>query len=152
MLYHSIFFSNLRVLIKDFVKVMWSLYWQRIREIPFQSLAVAHELSIDAGKGSQRIQIPLHTLQPAFFPMGCCFQWTAPLLSDEEKWFKSHLICVVSIQKESNLIYCSSNGWNTTLLNVIKNLISAPSPNKSIGNMVVTHPEKENEAVIFQYN
>lgn len=87
-----------------------------------------------------------------FFPMGCCFQWTVPLLSDEEKLFKSHLISVVSIQKESNLIYCSSNGWNTTLLNVIKNLISAPSPNKSIGNMVLTDPKKENEAVIFQYN
>lgn len=86
--------------------------------------------------------IPNITLQLTFFffPMGCCFKWTALLHSDKGKWFKSHLICVVSIQKESNLIYCSSNGWNTTLLNVIKNLISAPSPNKSIGNMVVTYP------------
>lgn len=57
---------------KDLVKVMWSLYWQRITEIPFQSLAVAHELSIDAGKGSQRIQISLHTLQLGFF-----FSWAA---------------------------------------------------------------------------
>jgi len=45
---------------KDLVKVMCSLYWQRIMEIPFQSLAVAHELSIDAGKGSQGIQISLY--------------------------------------------------------------------------------------------
>lgn len=108
------------------------------REIPFQSLAGAHELSIDAGKGSQAIQIALCNF--FFPPMGCSFKWTALLHSDKGKWFKSHLFCVVSIQKESNLIYCSSNGWNTTLLNVIKTLISAPSPNKSIGNMVVTYP------------
>ena len=130
--------SNLRLLMKDLVKVMCSLYWQRIMEIPFQSLAVAHELSIDAGKGSQGIQISLYNFF-FFFPMSFCFKWTGLLHSDKGKLFKSHLICVVSIQKECNLIYCSSNGWNTTLLNVIKNPISAPSPNKSIGNMVVTY-------------
>lgn len=61
---------------KDLVKVMWSLYWQRIIEIPFQSLAVAHELSIDAGKGSQGIQISLYALQLFFFffSTGCCFK------------------------------------------------------------------------------
>lgn len=58
--------------------------------------------------------------------------------NDKGKWFKSHLICVVSIQKESKLIYCSLNGWNTTLLNVIKNLRSAPGLNKRIRNTVAT--------------
>jgi len=62
---------------KDLVKVARSLYWQRIIEIPFQSSAVAHELSIDAGKGSQRIQISLYDY--FFFPIGCCFRKTALL-------------------------------------------------------------------------
>lgn len=62
---------------KDLVKVVWSLYWQRIIEIPFQSLAVAHELSIDAGKVSQRIQISLYNfffLSFSFFFHGLLFQ------------------------------------------------------------------------------
>lgn len=46
---------------KGLVKVMWSLYWQRIIEILFQSLEVAHELSIDAGKGSHGIHTSLYS-------------------------------------------------------------------------------------------
>lgn len=63
---------------KDLVKVMWSLYWQRIIEIPFQSLAVAHELSIDARKGSQESKY--HSLQLFFF-----FPWAA--VSSERLYF-----------------------------------------------------------------
>lgn len=83
---------------------------------------------------------PNITLWFFFFPIGCCFRKTALLHNAKGKWLKSHSIHVVSIQKESKLIYCSSNGWKTAFLNVIKNLISAPSPNKSIRNMVVTSP------------
>lgn len=74
------------------------------------------------------------------FPRSCCSKKTALLHNVKGKWLKRHLIHVVSIQKESKLIYCSSDGWKTAFLNVIKNLISAPSPNKSIRNMVVTNP------------
>lgn len=65
---------------KDLVKVMWSLYWQRIIEIPFQSLAVAHELSIDAGKGSQGFQISLYNFFFFFFS-----PWAA--VSSEQLYF-----------------------------------------------------------------
>lgn len=65
--------SDLSLLMKGLVKVMWSLYWQRIIGIPFQSLAAgSHELSTDARKVSQNLQIPLYRLL-------FCYKWTAPV-------------------------------------------------------------------------